>query len=95
MTMQMTNNEHYLEVYKEKSAAYRTVIEFIDRMMPREPFRAASDKDKRNWESETRALRALKCDVYKELMSTDSMKDYYAKLVAEADTEENQGENEV
>ena len=38
MSLNMTMNEHQLAVHEAEARAYKTVIEFIDRMMPPEPF---------------------------------------------------------
>lgn len=79
------NDEQQLEVCKARVDAYNRAIELIDRMMPEEPFRVHSEmRDQRAWESETRTLRALKCDIYKELISATGEKTYYENKVAEA-----------
>ncbi len=82
--MNMTMNEHQLEVYEAETRAYKKVIDFIDRMMPPEPYAKHDNMEKhREWERDTRTLRALKCDVLQEFIRADGMRAYNEKQVAE------------
>ena len=90
----MTMNEHQLAVYEAEVRAYNTVIELIDRMMEPEPY--ADLKKDREWEKDTRTLRALKCDVLQAFIRADGMRAYNEKQVAEdhARAEEERKKNE-
>ena len=82
MSLNMTMNEHQLAVHEAETRAYQTVIEFIDRMMPPEPFAKHDSMEKhREWERDTRTLRALKCDILEKYMSAESMRAYCEKGV--------------
>lgn len=82
MSLNMTMNEHQLAVYEAEARAYKTAIELIDRMMPPEPYAKHDSIEKhREWESDTRTLRALKCDILEKFMSAESMRAHYEKRV--------------
>jgi len=77
-------NEQSLKVAEAETRTYEKVLSFITRMIPPEPYyKHDNDKKHREWEKETRVLRALKCDVLEEYIRTDRIRSCMEKQVEE------------